>query len=115
MHTRGFAAAWEKFKFPPHMDEVEPGDVIFMFAKSVGIIGVGVAEGTCERLSPKQAGRIATLHPTVEWRIPVRWLVWTDINGAFRWKSNNFTFWNVSDPPYREFREQVMEHFLESE
>jgi hypothetical protein len=32
------------------MDSVEPGNTIFMFAKGVGIIGVGVAEGTAKRL-----------------------------------------------------------------
>ena len=41
MHNRGYAAAWENFKFPGHMEQVEPGDAIFMFAKGVGIIGIG--------------------------------------------------------------------------
>lgn len=115
MHNRGFAAAWEEFKYPTHMEMVEAGDVIFMFAKSVGIIGVGMAEGTCETLQPHQRGRVTDVHNTVEWRIPTRWLAWTDSNGAFAWKSPNCTFWDVSDSRYDDFRADVMAHFLDSE
>lgn len=112
MHNRGFAAAWEDFKFPTHMEMVEPGNAIFMFAKGVGIIGVGAAEGSCEQLKANQRGRLTHVHDTVEWRIPTRWLAWTDSNGAFPWKAPNFTFWDVSESQYDDFRTDVMAHFL---
>lgn len=115
MHDRGFAAAWEEFNYPAHMEMVEPGAIIFMFAKAVGIIGIGVAEGTCETLRPNQPGRVSHVHNTVEWRVPARWLAWTDSNGAFAWKSPNCTFWDVSGPKYDDFRGDVTAHFLESD
>jgi hypothetical protein len=115
MHNRGFAAAWEDFKFPTHMELVEPGNAIFMFAKGVGIIGVGVAEGSCQKLGSKERGRLTHVHDTAEWRVPTRWLAWTDHNGAFAWKSPNFTFWDVSDSQYDDFRGSVMAHFLADE
>ncbi len=115
MHNRGFATAWEDFKFPTHMEMVEPGNAIFMFAKGVGIIGVGVAKESCEKLKPNQHGRLTNVHDTVEWRVPTRWLAWTDNNGAFPWRAPNFTFWDVSDSQYDEFRADVMAHFLGNE
>ena len=115
MHNRGFAAAWEDFKFPTHMEMVEPGNAIFMFAKGVGIIGVGAAKGSCQKLQPNQRGRITHVHDTVEWRVPTRWLAWTDNNGAFAWRSPNFTFWDVSESQYENFRADVMAHFLGDE
>jgi hypothetical protein len=115
MHTQGFAAAWEEFKFTSHMELVEPGSIIFMFAKNVGIIGVGVATETCETLAPRQRGRITHVHNTVEWRVPARWLEWTDSAGAFAWKSPNFTFWDVSESKYDDFRAGVIAHFVEAE
>ncbi len=115
MHNRGFAAAWEDFKFPTHMEMVQPGDAIFMFAKVIGIIGVGIAEGSCEQIKAKQRDRLTHVHDAVEWRVPTRWLAWTDSNGAFPWKSPNFTFWNVSESQYDDFRADVMAHFLGDE
>jgi hypothetical protein len=50
MHKRGYAAAWESFKFPSHMDKVKRGDAIFMFAKGVGIVGIGYAKAEREIL-----------------------------------------------------------------
>ncbi|MBX3417634.1 MAG: phospholipase D family protein [Pirellulaceae bacterium] len=113
MHNRGFATAWEDFKFPSHMEMVEPGNAIFMFAKGIGIIGVGVAEGSLQRLNSNQRGRLTQVHDTVEWRVPVRWLAWTDSIGAFQWKSPYFTFWDVSESQYDQFRTDVMAHFLD--
>lgn len=115
MHNRGFAAAWENYKFPSHMELVEEGNVIFMFAKAVGIIGVGVATGPCETLTSSQPGRLTYVHTSIEWRIPTRWLAWTDANDAYRWKSPNFTFWDVSESQYEDFRAGVMSHFLAEE
>lgn len=116
MHSRGFAAAWEDFKHPSHMKLVEKGSAIFMFAKKVGIIGVGVATGPCEMLTSSQAGRLTLAHTGVEWRIPIRWLAWTDADGAYRWnKALNATFWDVSGSQYDGFRDGVMLHFLGAE
>lgn len=115
MHSRGLAVAWEDFRFPSHMAMVSPGDAIFAFAKGVGIIGVGVAEAACERLSINAHGRLTGVHDSVEWRVPTRWLVWTDRNGAFPLKAPNSTFWNISDPKHRDLRARLMAHFLESE
>jgi hypothetical protein len=41
MYNRGYTAAWETIRFPSCIPQVEPGDAIFMFAKGVGIIGIG--------------------------------------------------------------------------
>jgi len=115
MHNRGFATAWEDFKFPTHMEKVEPGNAIFMYAKGVGIIGVGVAEGSCERLNPNQRSRLKPVSDAVEWRVPTRWLAWTDSDDAFPWKSSNRTFWDVSDSKYKDFRDHVRTHFIGDE
>jgi len=115
MHHRGFAAAWEKFRNSRRMQDVKAGDVIFMFAKGVGIIGVGVATGSAETLPPNRAGRLSNRHGTVEWRIPTRWLAWTtDDEDAYRWKSPNATFLDVNGSKYAELRNEVKEHFLDS-
>ena len=83
MFNRGFAAAWEDFRFPDHMKQVERGDAIFMFAKGIGILGIGTAKGRCEKLSPGNPDRIHNVaqkdNITFEWRVPVEWLMeWTD-------------------------------------
>lgn len=110
MHNRGFAAAWESFKFPKHMEEVKNGDAIFMFAKGVGIIGVGRALADCKTFQPGGRGMIQP--GEVEWRVPVRWFEWRDDQDAFPYKSPNFTFWNVTGPDYADLRDGVRQHFM---
>lgn len=114
MHNRGFAAAWERFKFPTHMKQVKNGDAIFMYAKGVGINGIGIAKGECETLAPNNPDRIHNVaqkdNNTVEWRVPVHWLKWADEAGAFQWKAPNRTFWNVTGD--KDFRDNVKNHFL---
>jgi hypothetical protein len=98
MYNRGFATAWETFKFPSHMEQVEPGDAIFMFAKGVGIIGIGIAKARCETLMPNDPDRVRNFsyeENTSEWRVPVQWLTWTDEAGAYRCKAPNFTFYSI--------------------
>ena len=56
------------------MEMVEPGNVIFMFAKGVGIIGIGKATGRCETLNARDPDRVSNIHTTIEWRIPTQWL-----------------------------------------
>lgn len=115
MHNRGLATAWESFKYPSHMEEAEPGDAVFMFAKDVGIIGVGVALAKCQKLSFNDPDRIRDFpneENTLEWRVPVRWLDWKDDAEAYQWKSPNCTFCDVSTSKYEGFREEVRTHFL---
>lgn len=116
MYSRGLATAWESFKFPTHMEQVEPGHAIFMFAKGVGIVGVGEATASCEVLSKSAKGRVRLFDDgddTPEWRVPTKWLAWTDDAGAYRWKGSNFTFWDVSGVDYDDLRAGVRTHFLE--
>jgi hypothetical protein len=113
MHNQGFAAAWESFKYPDHMTQVKSGDAIFMFAKGIGIIAVGVAKGRYEKLAINDPGRIRNFsdeNNTTEWRVPVQWLDWKDESGAFQWKAPNRTFWNVTGN--KDFRDKVKNHFL---
>ena len=114
MYSRGYAIAWESFKFPGHMEQVQSGDAIFMFAKAVGIIGVGRAKANCETLQPGDPHRVynGRYEADVEWRVPVHWLDWREQEDAYQWQSPNYTFWNVSDESYSALREGVREHFL---
>jgi hypothetical protein len=111
MHDRGYAAAWERFNFPSHMERVEKGDAIFMFAKGCGIIGVGVAKGKCEILEPGFPGRIAS-YQAREWRVPVSWLTWKDDDESFSVKSRNGTFFDVTEEYPAWLRENIKQHFL---
>ena len=115
MCNRGFAAAWETFKYQKRMEQVEPGDGILMFAKGVGIISVGVAMANCETLPPDHPDRVRNFsykENTTDWRDPVKWLAWTDEAGALPYKSPNFTFWDVTGKRYDEFRDEGKSHFL---
>lgn len=115
MYSRGYATAWESFKFPGHMEQVERGNAILAFAKGVGIIGVGRAKGGYETLQPGEPDRVYNGHyqRDVEWRVPVHWLDWRTQEDAYPFQSPNFTFWNVSDENYADFREGVRQHFLQ--
>jgi len=111
MHDRGLAAAWEPFNFPSHMENVEEGHTIFMYAKGVGIIGIGKAKGRCQILKPGNPDRVKP-GETPEWRIPTAWLVWKKNSDAYPWKSHNSTFFEVSGNKYRQMRNDVKKHFL---
>lgn len=92
MHSRHFAAAWTSvdhphgtFNYPEHMRRVRRGDMIFMYAKGIGIIGVGrAAESRLELLFPDHSDRLRDFttegENEEEWRIPVEWLVWEEAN-----------------------------------
>jgi hypothetical protein len=116
MFSKGVAAAWEKFKFPGHMRLVEPGDGIFMFAKGVGIIGVGMATGKCEILSSTSSNRLWRYQNETnpqEWQIPTKWLTWVDDSVAFPYpNAPNFTFWDVTKIQYKNLRKSAMDYFL---
>jgi hypothetical protein len=90
MHGQRFAAAWTAvdhpdgtFNYPDHMRRVRRGDMIFMYANGLGVIGVGRAtEGRLELLFPDHPGRLRDFategENKEEWRIPVEWLVWDE-------------------------------------
>jgi PLD-like domain len=111
MHDRGYAAAWEKFNYPTHMDRVEAGDTIFMYAKGEGIIGIGRAKGPVEKLESGTRDRLVP-DGEREWRVPTDWLIWK-ANRPFRWNSPNATFFNVSADEYENLREGLKRHFSE--
>ena len=111
MLHRGYAAAWEQFRYPAHMNNVRRGHAILMFAKGVGIIGIGRAKARREVLRPGNPDRIRT-GATPEWRVPVDWLAWKKDRDAFSWKSPNPTFFDVNGDKYRRLREGVRKHFL---
>jgi len=116
MYSRRLATAWETFKFQRHMQLVEPGDGVFMFAKGVGIIGIGVATARCEILPSTGPNRLWIYEAgdnTPEWRVPTNWLAWKDDADACPYPAApNFTFWNVTEIQYDDFRESVKSHFL---
>jgi hypothetical protein len=109
MHDRGYAAAWETFHYPIHMDRVEEGDTICMYAKGEGIIGVGRATGPAQKLESGARDRIMP-DGEREWRVPTDWLIWKPDN-AFRWKSPNATFFDISADKYEDLREGLQRHF----
>lgn len=80
MHTHGFAAAWVPFVYPEHMRRVRGGGLVFLYAKELGVIGVGVArESRVEILGPDHPGRLRAFEHgehEEEWRVPVEWLAW---------------------------------------
>jgi PLD-like domain len=111
MHDQGYAAAWEKFNYPTHMDRVEAGDTICMYAKGEGIIGIGRAIGPAEKLESGGPNRLVP-DGEREWRIPTEWLVWK-ADQPFPWNSPNATFFDVSADEYESFREGLKSHFSE--
>jgi len=92
MHGRRFAAAWTAddhplgtFNYPDHMRRVRRGDLIFMYANGLGVIGIGRAtESRLELLFPDHPDRLRAFategENAEEWRIPVEWLVWAEDN-----------------------------------
>jgi hypothetical protein len=111
MRDRGYAAAWEPFHFPSHMQRVKKGHAIFMYAKGHGIIGIGLAKDSCQILEPGSSDRIA-LGKTREWRVPVDWLIWKDDSDACPGHSRNSTFFDVSEEKYAGLLENIKKHFL---
>lgn len=114
MHDRGYAVAWEPFHFRKRMGEVEQGHAIFMYAKKVGIIGVGRAKGQCQILKPGNPDRI-TLGSTPEWRVPITWLAWKEDSNAYLWKGQQGTFFELSGDLLQEAADDIKKHFLSAE
>ena len=111
MRDRGYAVAWEKFNYPTHMDSVAAGDMICMYAKGQGIIGIGRAKGSVEKLESGAPNRVVP-DGQCEWRVPTEWLVWK-ADRPFLWKSQNATFFDVSADKYETLREGLKRHFSE--
>jgi hypothetical protein len=104
--------AWEEFKYPSHMKAVSVGDIVFMYANRVGIIGIGQATGACEMAVPiKDSSRIYKGTESPEWRIPVRWLCWQSDDTATPWGGRTVTFCNISTQKYSMKRQEVLRHF----
>jgi hypothetical protein len=114
MHDRGYAAAWEPFHFPKRMEEVEQGHAIFMYAKKVGIIGVGRANGRCQILNPGDPNRI-TPGNTPEWRVPTTWLAWNENSDAYLWKGQQGTFFELKGYLLHTSVDGIKNHFLNAE
>ena len=113
MMERNYAAAWEVFQHTSHMAAVTSGDIIFMYANGVGIIRIGKALGACERLAPRQKGRISPKAPGEEWRIPVLWLTPVHGDSACIWPgAPPATFQDVSRPVWRRRRNAVLHRLL---
>jgi hypothetical protein len=111
MFDNNFAAAWESFDYDAHMQQVEAGDAILMYAKGVGIVGVGIALGNCETLPFGAAERLTNEIETPEWRVPTRWMAWTDDSAALDYKSANYTFANISGDSYSQLLSDAERHF----
>jgi hypothetical protein len=115
MRQREYAAAWETFNWPDHMQRVRKDDAIFMWGKGAGIIAIGRARGPSETLAASHPDRIrsAEEYPEPEWRIPVEWLIWVEDSKACPCdEMGNCTFKDVSKDTYRELRARVHTHFL---
>ncbi|MGH7168994.1 MAG: hypothetical protein ACRELG_01785 [Gemmataceae bacterium] len=115
MRRTHYAAVWTDFKYPTHMERVDKGDAIFMFAKGAGIIGVGRAKKATEVLPPGDPDRITSdFAYDAEWRVPVaEWLAWVENDAeAYPWKMPNASFLDISGDEYCQLREGVRQHFL---
>lgn len=113
MHSRGLATAWSSFNYSTHMESVKKGDVILAFAKGSGIIGVGIAKSSHEVLGADDDGRLRSkdeVHGD-EWRVPTRWIAWTNDKNAIPFSdAPNTTFLNISSNKYAGLREAVRDH-----
>jgi hypothetical protein len=113
MRRKQYATAWENFSHTSHMQTSKMGDIIFMYANHVGIIGIGKALGACEVLERGDAGRVSDEESGREWRIPVEWLRWVDEAHACPWdRAPPTTFTNVSGDPWADRRDQAIRRLL---
>lgn len=119
MRERECAAIWEyppdeevEVRYISHLKSVVVGDLIFMFASGLGVIGVGKAKGGA--IGPISPGGYSRLRDSgwlgSEWQVPVEWIRWQpespcSIRGA------NFTFYRLSDPTWTDRRSKLIAHF----
>jgi hypothetical protein len=114
MRRTRHAVVWETFYWPAHMERVTQGDAIFMFAKKVGIIGIGRAKGGVTISPPGDSERIRKAGKTPEWRVSVdEWLAWVEHEAdAYKWAMRNASFMDISGDEYHELRDGVRRRFL---
>ena len=115
-HTH-YATVWTEFRWEKHIRSVKKGDAILMYAKGVGIIGIGQAKGGVEILRAGDPGKIRPdKKDQEEWRVPVEdWLMWVEDNDADAyddWTMGNTSFLNVSGDRYSDLRRDLRKHFL---
>jgi hypothetical protein len=119
MHREKHALAWTFFKFPKHMGEVGKGDLIIMWAKNVGAIGLGEAKGPVEIYGPKDkrfySGFDRNPPPSDEYRIPVKWVAWVGEDGAYPWYGYgmNFTFARADNDTWRAKARDAIQYLLD--
>ena len=82
MHANNCAASWLQFQYQDHMQLVREASIILMYAKRVGIIGVGQATGPVQCFTPAIPGgstsrKYRLCGPSII-HIPAR-------SGEFRW------------------------------
>jgi hypothetical protein len=113
MRLTHYVAAWEDFSHTKHMRAVKRGDIIFMYANRIGVIGMGKAVAGCAILEPGEAGRLSDEESGREWRIPVDWLRWVEESHACPWENPPPpTFTDVSADHWRGRRDRAFRHFL---
>ncbi|MCC6150614.1 MAG: DUF3883 domain-containing protein [Planctomycetes bacterium] len=80
MREKSCAMAWGQFEHRSTMKKVRRGDLVLMFARGVGLIGIGKALGGRQVASFGKAQFIDRAKNKKErmdeWRIPVKWLAW---------------------------------------
>ena len=118
MFDNNYALAWTYFDYEARMHEVRKGDVIVLWAKNVGAIGLGRALGSVQIVGPS-GNRLFTGFddpppPADEWRIPVEWLAYVRDEDAYPWhgKGMNFTFARVDNDRWRETAHAAIRHLL---
>jgi hypothetical protein len=113
MRSSEYAVAWEDFRYTRDMEAVRSGDMILLYANQAGIIAVGTAIGACEVLEPDDPRRVSNDFNNREWRIPVRWLKWANVEDACPWKGIlPPTFHDVSGEKWSDHRDEVIRHFF---
>lgn len=113
MKTNSCAMAWGKHNWVDHTDSVQKGDLILMWAKGVGFIGLGEALAASKVLGPTKKGRLFKELDVDEWQIPVKWLAWVPEFEAWPWTPPNCTFLDMNKERYRHVREAAINHLLE--
>lgn len=115
MRRSHYAIVWTDFRYESHMKAVQKGAIVLMYAKGVGVIGVGRAKGACEILPAGDPKRLATYRKNEEWRVPIEdWLAWSESDAdAFSWTDMpNASFLDVSGKQYSTLRNGLRKHFL---
>jgi hypothetical protein len=107
MHAQNFAAIWDyplhwpwHVNYVAHMQRVQGADLVFMFRRKLGIIGVGQATGPMQKpLLPGDPHRIRGAGwNALEYRVQVKWIRWQPDNPC-RGFGSPWAFYNVTDRP----------------